>query len=53
MIGLVIKQKRTAFSQYQAPQHEMTEIEGDISWNVKEMCSEKNYVSQIMVTLQR
>ena len=44
-------QYHAVFSQYQAPQYEMTKIKGDINRNIKEMCRGKNYSSQIKVTL--
>ena len=54
MICLCFKQKRNVFSlfsQYQVPQPEMAKIQRDINWNVKEMCHEENYGSQIIITL--
>ena len=38
-------QHHAVFSQCQAPQYKMAEIEGDINRNIKEMCCEKNYSS--------
>ena len=51
IISLAFKQKRTVFSQYQAPQDEMARIKKDINWNVKEMYHKQNYNSQIILTL--